>query len=119
MRPVLMLTLMNGPNRLSCYAIVDSGADHCVFPRSFMQPLGLDALTAPIEPSTGLGSTNVPTHYCPIHIDLQGVIQFPLNAGFTTGLDQVGVGLLGQAGFFERFKVSFDLPQRVYHIEIP
>jgi hypothetical protein len=53
LRPVLMLTLMNGPNRLSCYAIIDSGADHCVFPRSFMQPLGLDALTAPIEPSTG------------------------------------------------------------------
>jgi len=83
-----------------------------------MQPLGLDPLAAPVDMTSGLGSTSVPTHYCNITIDL-GVIQFEVYAGFTMGMDQHGIGLLGQAGFFERFKISFDLPNGLYSIEVP
>lgn len=106
-------------HRLSCYAIVDSGADHCVFPRSFMQPLGLDPLVAPVERISGVGSSDVPTHFADVTIDLQGLVQFPVYAGFTSGLDQTGVGLLGQTGFFERFKITFDYSKKMYSIEIP
>jgi hypothetical protein len=53
------------------------------FPRSFMHPLGLDLLTAPLEMTIGVGSTNVPTHFANIDIDLQGVIRFPVYAGST------------------------------------
>lgn len=117
-RPVLSLALQNGQNRLSCYGIVDSGADYCLFPRSFMQPLGLDPLTAPLDTTAGVGSTNLPTHFCNVVIDL-GVIQFPVYAGFTTGMDSLGIGLLGQAGFFERFKIAFDYANKLFTIEIP
>ncbi len=118
-RPVLSLALKNGANRLSCYAIVDSGADHCVFPRSFMQPLGLDPLSAPVDMTSGVGSTNVPTHFTNVMIDLQGLIQFPVYAGFTTGMEQLGMGLLGQTGFFERLKITFDYSMKFYTIETP
>jgi hypothetical protein len=114
----LRLALTSGQHRLSCYAIVDLGSDHCVFPRSFLQPLGLNPLEAPIELTTGVGSTNVPTHFVNVEIDLQGVVRFPVYAGFTTGLDAVGMGLLGQSGFFDRFVVHFKLIQGVYEIEI-
>ena len=83
-----------------------------------MQPLGLDSLAAPLEMTVGVGSTNVPTHFANIEIDLQSVIQFPVYAGFTTGLDPVGIGLLGQSGFFDRFGVHFKLSQGVFEIEI-
>ncbi len=86
---VPLLTLINGANKLSCYGIVDSGADHCVFPRSFIQPLGLDPLTAPVEMSAGVGSSNVPTHFCNVAIDL-GPIRISVYAGFTSGMDQLG-----------------------------
>ena len=118
-RPVIPLTVVNGQNRFSCYALVDSGADHCVFPRSFMQPLGLDPLTAPVEMTSGVGSTNVPTHFSNVVIDLQGVIQIPVYAGFTTGMDQLGFGLLGQAGFFEALKITFDFANKIYYLETP
>jgi len=118
-RPVLSLTLRNARHRLSCYAIVDSGADHCVFPRSFMQPLGLDALAAPVDMTSGLGSSNVPTHFTDVTIDLQGLTQFTVYAGFTIGLEQLGIGLLGQTGFFERFKITFDYANRQYAVELP
>ena len=115
----MSLALQNGANRLSCYAIVDSGADHCVFPRSFMQPLGLDPLAAPVDMTSGVGSTNVPTHFANVMIDLQGLIQFPVYAGFTTGMEQLGMGLLGQTGFFERLKITFDYSKKFYTIETP
>jgi hypothetical protein len=117
-RPALIVTLVNQGKQISCYGIVDSGADHCVFPRSFMQPLGLDPLTAPTEMSSGLGTTNMPTHFCNITIDL-GVIKIPVYAGFTVGMDQLGFGLLGQAGFFEAFKITFDYRNKLFHVEIP
>lgn len=117
MRPVLVATLINGTQRLSCLTIVDSGADHCAFPRLFMQPLGLNALTAPSESTTGVGGS-VPSHFCNIEIDF-GVVRIPVYAGFTTGLDQVGVGLLGQTGFFDRFNITFRHSQGIFQVEIP
>jgi hypothetical protein len=84
-----------------------------------MQPLGLDPLAAPIELTSGVGSSNLPTHFANISIDMQGIIEFPLYAGFTTGLDHLGYGLLGQNGFFDRFNVSFRLCDQLCYIEVP
>ena len=83
-----------------------------------MQPLGLDPLTAPTEMSAGMGSTNVPTHFFNVTIDL-GVIKIPVYAGFTVGMDPLGCGLLGQAGFFEAFKITFDYSKKLFYVEIP
>jgi hypothetical protein len=118
-RPVLRIGLASHNRRFDCYAIIDSGADHCVFPRSFMSLLGLNPLTTPVEPTSGMGSVDVPTHFAQISINLQGVIEFPVYAGFTSGLDQLGYGLLGQTGFFGRFNLRFELARRTCYIEIP
>ena len=50
---------------------------------------------------------------------MQGVITFPVYAGFTIGLEQMGLGLLGQIGFFDRFNVGFRLMESICYIEIP
>jgi hypothetical protein len=82
-----------------------------------MQPLGLDALTSPVEMTSGVGNSHVPTHYTNVTLDLQGQMQFEVYAGFTTGMDQLGLGLLGQVGFFERFKITFDYTNKLYTLE--
>jgi hypothetical protein len=64
-----------------------------------MEALGIDPLTAPVEMTRGVGTEGVPTHFAEISIDLQGLIRFPVFAGFTTGLDPLALGLLGQVGF--------------------
>ncbi len=83
-----------------------------------MQPLGLDPLAAPLDTTSGVGSTNVPTHYCNVMLDL-GPIHFQIYAGFTTGMDAYGIGLLGQDGFFDKFKITFDHAHGIYTIETP
>ncbi len=118
-RPILLLTLINGENRLTCYGIVDSGADYCVFPLSFALVLGLNPQTATqSDRSSGLGSYNIPTYFWPVNIDLAGITQFPVYAGFTEGLNHWGVGLLGQKGFFDRFSVCFILSQGIFELEL-
>lgn len=118
-RPILKLTLVNGARKFTCYAIIDSGADHCVFPRAFMQPLGLDPLATPIEMSSGIGTMAVPTHFANLILNVQGLFQFSAYVGFTTGLDALGVGLLGQTGFFDRFNIAFRLGEKKCLIEVP
>ncbi len=114
---MLGLTLGSGHNRVSCRAIVDSGADYCLFPRSFMPLLGLDASTTPIEKTSGVGSANVHTHFSKAIIDLPGVARVEVYAGFTIGMDHHGFGLLGQQGFFETFRITFDLARRMFYLE--
>ena len=113
-RPLLRLALVSRENRLSCHALVDSGADDCVFPLSFMQPLGLNPLVTPKEATGGIGGTN---HFANISIDVQGLVRFPVYAAFNERLDPAGHGLLGQWGFFSRFKLHFRLSENIYVIE--
>jgi hypothetical protein len=113
------VSLVSGNKVLTCYAMIDSGADYCVFPRSFMLSLGIDPLTSPMEMTAGVGTEGVPTHFANISIDLQGLIRFPVLAGFTAGLDPLALGLLGQVGFFDRFNLEFRLSEKICLIEIP
>lgn len=100
-RPIVRLDLKNGISRVPCYAIVDSGADHCTFPLSFALLLGFDPLTKLASSTAGVGNGSVPTFYWPVQIEFPGVITIDIYAGFTVGLDNVGLGLLGQSGFFD------------------
>ena len=121
-RPMLRLTLSNGPHRISCFGFVDSAADSCSFPRKLMEPLGIN--TEQIIPTMGVGSTNQ-TYIHPVTIniaDIKDIEPFSIKAGFLDGLNEwvyegLGVGLLGQVGFFDHFKVSLDYRGKSFIIE--
>ena len=116
-RPLLRMALVHRNRFLDCYGLVDSGADLCLFPLSFAQALGFDMASGIMDISSGIGSENVPTYHWPVGIDLQGISRFEVYAGFTTGLEPWGIGLLGQSGFFDRFRISFDHARGLYYIE--
>jgi hypothetical protein len=118
-KPFVQVEILSPHGNLSCRAIIDSGAEHCVFPRSFLPQLGLDPLEAPVEFSSGLGSLNVPTHLFDINLNFAGIVTFPMRAGFTVGMDNHGFGLLGQTGFFDRFHVRFKLDEGIFEVEVP
>ena len=82
-----------------------------------MQPLGLDALNCPSEVISGVGGSSS-SQYSNVEIDF-GPFRITVYAGFTIGLDPIGFGLLGQAGFFDRFNITFKHSQGVFQIEVP
>ena len=126
-RPITALLLSKGDRSVLAYAIVDSGADSCVFPASLATTLGI---TIPNErPALFSGTldesqiayfeeiqvTILPLESSEITAD-QEPVTFPLYAGFCDTLEHVGLGLLGQEGFFSRFQVNFHAARRFFEI---
>jgi hypothetical protein len=98
---------------------VDSGADYCTFPLSFAKALGFDLLAKQPGEIAGVGNSKVEVFYWDVEIDFPGVTKFRAFVGFTNGLEAQGFGLLGQTGFFDRFKTIFDHSSKFFHVEIP
>lgn len=109
--------LANGGLTWPCYAIVDSGADDLVFPASFAAKIGLNLQQGAFYQFGGAGSSNQPAWFFPITLSIGAVISYQVSVGFTPALEVAGVGLLGQNGFFDRFRVDFDLRNHVFYIE--
>jgi hypothetical protein len=123
---VTRLTAPNGSAFL-CLSDIDSGADSCVFPVSFATALGLDILQMKRQMTGGVGNTGNITHYSELTIEVgceqdgawvfDPALKFTAYAGFTLGLEDQGIGLLGECDFFERYVVTFDHKSRLFYVE--
>jgi hypothetical protein len=96
---------------------LDSGADCCVFPALFAHSLGIDLLGLKKNLTGGVGSAGNVTYYAETEIRLGYGIQFKSLVGFSAAMDRQGIGLLGQAGFFDYYNVCFYQKQRKFTIE--
>ena len=118
LRPVAVSVLVASTGkRLRCLVCLDSGADSCVIPSNFAPVLGLDLSAMKTNLTSGVGTNANVTAYDYIEIDLGSGIRFRTYAGFTPGLNALGLGLLGQSGFFELFNVCFCHKQRRFTVE--
>ena len=92
-RPVVPVALINGSNRVRVYALIDSGADYCIFHAEIGEQLGLQIESGKSLPFSGIAGAG--------H-------EFGCYAGFSRDIQDLPYGILGQVGFFDVFKVSFD-----------
>lgn len=100
------LTSTSKEKSITLDALVDSGADSCIFPGMIGIALGINVHEGPKQLISGLGGRQVEArfHYIKLRI---GNIQFDVYAGFS--FDTIGIsGLLGQRGFFDNLRVVFD-----------
>jgi len=112
-RPIVKLRVVSPTTgtQVGFSAVVDSGADHCMFPLALATALGIDPLTLKKTTTGGVGNSANPTYFCDVRLEIPvstGSLVVDVYAGFCAGVDALGMGLLGQTGFFERFGVSFD-----------
>jgi len=117
-RPLLVVTITatNGES-LRWLALPDSGADACLFPLSLAILLKIDVFQLPKAHTIGVGGQANVTYYDNLTIDIGHGITFSAFAGFTQGMEQVGVGLLGQSGLFDKHNVEFLHSQKIFTIE--
>lgn len=118
-RPLVLAAIQTpgSDKSLRCAVCLDSGADSCVFPALFAPPLGIDLLALKKNLTGGVGSSGNITYYTEIEIDLGRDIKFKSLVGFSSAMDLQGIGLLGQAGFFDYYNVCFYQKQRKFTIE--
>jgi hypothetical protein len=126
-RPIVALLLNRGERNVIAYATVDSGADNCIFPASIGIALGVDIPNPRSSLFSGsrdqpqiayyeeIQATILPMESAEIDPD-QEPITFALYAGFCDTLEHVGMGLLGQEGFFSLFNIRFSNAQNFFEI---
>jgi hypothetical protein len=103
------------------YALLDTGADYNLFHAGLLDILNVDYLKeGKREDMSGIEGTAVETYFHDVAIEI-GPWRYEAYTGFTNyGMvstsDQMLYGILGQVGFFERFKVTFDYKKREIEI---
>ncbi len=109
--PLVYLQVWTGNRWLYLQAYVDSGASWSVFHVDVAELLGINLKRAPRRyMSLGNGSV-LPIQLYRIKVRFAGS-EFLVPAGFSDSL-RVGFNLMGRAGFFDRFAMSFNDRARV------
>ena len=93
-------------------ALVDSGADRCIFAGEIGELIGLDVTTGAEHVVSGVVAGQTRPYYLhDIEIEVGGWRR-PAAVGFMPDLAPHGHGLLGQTGFFDLFSfVKFERPK--------
>jgi hypothetical protein len=126
-RPLVGLLLEKNGRQAVVFALIDSGADSCVFPASVADSLGIAIPNDRAAAFSGSKNEVQIAYYEQIQATIldmdspgsetnQETITFPLDAGFCDTLEHVGMGLLGQEGFFSLFSVHFHASQQFFEI---
>ena len=126
-RPIVALLIANGDRQTIIFCVVDSGADLCVFPASLATRLGFALRRDKASAFSGSGETTQMAFFVEVQATIlpmdgpnidpnQEPLAFPLYAGFCDTLEHVGMGLLGQEGFFSRFTVHFNNAESYFEI---
>src|SRR6266508_1710726 len=100
-RPYLIVRLTNGTRHKDVIALVDSGADLCLFHSDIGKLIGIDVEAGPELGFEGVSGARATAHLHTISLTVRGMNSIDLDAGFTDSM-AVGTGLLGQQGFFEK-----------------
>lgn len=113
-RPIIPIRLHYRKTFVLMEAIIDSGADWCIFDAGLMEilklPLGRQTkfLSVSPEPLYGFKSK--------INL-VVAEKDFNTEVIFSSELGRHSYGILGQKGFFDNFKVCFDKPKHQIAIE--
>ena len=116
-RPYLPVAIKNPATdqRVSVYALIDTGADECALPASFAILLGhhLEAGDTR-EVNTGNGTT---TAYA--HTTIIEAMGFSAQSVLLDYMPNLTTPLLGTRSFLSVFKLTIDYPSKQFSLELP
>jgi len=108
LKPIIPIRLKFGDVSLRYAALIDSGADFCIFDAEIGEYLGIDILSGKKEEFGGIQEKGTSFAYFHKVILNIGGRDYPIVAGFSYDIAKHGYGVLGQKGFFDIFVVKFD-----------
>ena len=116
-RPKIKIAVEYNGIKQKVFALIDSGADSCLFPRDIGEVLNIDVRKGLPIMYTGIGGQQVPFYFHEVTVFFDQY-SFKTMAGFAHAGIGTG-GILGQRGFFENFAVKFDYKHLVVEVKEP
>jgi len=118
-RPVVPIQLIKGRDKVKCLAIIDSGADYCVFHASLGEVIGLTIESGKVDNFSGVSGQQqqLTAYFHDIQIEVGGH-EFDCWAGFSRDIEHLPYGFLGQLGFFSLFDVVFDFKKERVELKL-
>lgn len=109
-RPIIPVRLIH--QNISCkfLGLIDSGADECTFPGTIATFLGHNLEKGKAKIFTGIGGSVV-AYLHQTDLEINGIC-FRTNVYYASEWNNMGFGLLGQAGFFSHFKIFLDYQKK-------
>lgn len=115
-KPIIPIKISKSNLTLQYAALIDSGADFCIFDAEIGEYLGINIKSGTELPFGGIQSVGGAKAYIhKVNIEIGGH-QFQAEVGFSYDISKNGYGILGQKGFFNLFIVKFDLQKNEVEI---
>lgn len=105
-RPRIEVRLTHRDRFVTLLALVDSGADDCLFPREVAEYLGLPLKRDAIHHYGGIGAGSITALFGSVTLEVGKWTLRDFYAGFSDAPSVVPI--LGQNGFFSKFEVTFN-----------
>ena len=109
LKPIIPVEITRGSKTISYAALIDSGADFCLFDSGIAGLLGIDIRSGKVERFGGIQAVSPATAFIHELIITIGGWKYKVPVGFSYDIAPHGYGVLGQKGFFDIFVVKFDL----------
>jgi len=115
--PVIPVSLAYQTKKRTVSALIDSGADLCLFHSSIGRSLGIDVESGRLEMFRSLGPDEIPTYAHKVSLGLRGESDIEIEVAFIASDFLADGGLLGQQGFFDNFQVRFRRWENAIYID--
>lgn len=114
--PLVDLELFGPKNSIKISgALIDSGADYCLFNSQYAKVLGINLDKCSTKPFIGIGGLNeITVHMINLDLRIEHLEKINIPIGF---IDSPSVNvLLGQIGFFDNNKIKFERDHFAFEI---
>lgn len=113
-RPTIPIILKNKSNLIVYSALIDSGADFCIFSIELAQALGIELSKGKVS-FKGVGKDKVHGYWGEVEVRIGGA-SYSLRAIFAE-ISDFGHGILGQKGFFDNFDIKLSYKRELIEVE--
>lgn len=114
-RPIIPIILKSSSSVSLYSALVDSGADHCIFSLDIADAMGIKLRSKDKTKISGIGKEEVDGFWSQIEFRIGGKI-YSTKVIFAK-INEYGYGILGQNGFFDHFDVKLSHQKQTIEIE--
>lgn len=108
LRPIIPIEISYHSLSIRYEVLVDSGADTCIFDAQIGEILRIPVNEGEKHFVTGVTGVPEPYYVHDVRLKIAGY-EIEATVGFLPRATEWSNGIVGQKGFFEHFKISFDL----------